>query len=650
MSNVNNISFDAGGSGAITNAQNISGRPGDATSIIDATDTYIIQLRQTGDINFNTTLDSGININPGGNRLTFIPDPTTSAIQGQIVGLSTINGVAYNPGGGGSYPPDANFSTITMGTGGTIIFSDNTGYIETSGIYAPFSDDLTISASTGNNMFLSGGSAGGAVSQSLVSLLPNGSVVINNDNSATVPITDGTGLIISTEGQNITFPSNPSVTAGAGQIFNLSTINGSPYNPGGSYPPTANFSTITMNPTTGQIRANDIKNPVGNGNDFGISQESATANLNLTVKPSGGATAGEITINNAGSISFNEINAGSGVLVNPQGNTLTFLQTVGSVNQGQIVGLSTINSVAYPRPNFVDSFQIYVAPNGNNTTGDGSQQSPYLTIAQAIIKRATIANTTEVSIMLSSGTYTETFTLVRNTYLVGVQTGEARQPCNIVGAITLNDTTGTMGISGLEITGSVSMTGGGAVYTVFGCNITNTATAVNATAGTIFITECRISNTASATLISFSTLTIRDCAISTSGTGSCLSLASITTVRQCVLTSSSASTGASALVNYANTNLITFVLEFCRLEYTNATTDVTGNKTCVRFNGSGAVTASVSQCLLICEGAITGSPQIQCIQRTGAGAVVLAYGQLIAGATAHHIAPTIVKTQYTTVP
>jgi hypothetical protein len=41
---------------------------------------------------------------------------------------------------------------------------------------------------------------------------------------------------------------------------------------------------------------------------------------------------------------------------------------------------------------------------------------------------------------------------------------------------------------------------------------------------------------------------------------------------------------------------------------------------------------------------------IQCIQDTGAGAVNLSYGQLIAGATAHNISPNTTKTQYTTVP
>jgi len=564
--------------------------------------------------------------------------------------VSSINGATYPPPGSG-YNPNIAYSTINVGPGGFINFTDALGFIATNKINGNLGADLSLDAGDNTQLSLIGGVPPGAGAQSLLVLKPDGSLWINSDAPIASPITNGAGIRISPEGQNLTFPPAAITGANVGQIFNVSTINGVAYRAYGGYNPNLLLSTLTMNPTLGQIRVNDIKNPVGNGNDFGISQESATANLNITVKPSGGATVGEITINNAGSISLNEINAGSGVLINPEGNTMTFQQSSLPAIQGQLVGISTINSVAYPPPNFVDSFQIYVAPNGNNTTGDGSQQSPYLTIARAITKRATIANTTEVSIILSSGTYTETFTLTRNTYLVGVQTGEARQPCNIIGAITLNDTTGTMGVSGLEITGSVSMTGGGATYTMFGCNITNTATAVNATAGTIFITECRISNTASATLISFSTLTIRDCFISTSGTGSCLSLASITTVRQTVLTSSSASTGASALVNYANTNLITFVLEFCRLEYTNATTDVTGNKCCVRFAGAGPVTASIFDNLLICEGAITGvGGQIQCIQRTGAGAVVLAYGQLSAGATAFYIAPLIVKTQYNVVP
>jgi hypothetical protein len=422
-----------------------------------------------------------------------------------------------------------------MGTAGEINFTDATGFIRTSAIYGRFGDDLIIDAATGATLTISGG-AGAGIAQSLVSLIPDGSIVINND-TGTVPITDGNGLVISPEGQRITFP-----------------------------------------------------------------KDAATGLLNI----------------------------------------------------GEIVGLSTINGTIYPPSGtsaFLDSFQIYVAPNGNNTTGTGSQQNPFLSITQAIIFRATLSTTTEVSIILSSGTYTETFTVLRNTYIVGVQTGEARQPVNIVGNITLNDTTGFMGLSGLDVSGTITTSGVGGTYTLFGCNITaGAANAIVGSAGTIIITECRISNTANTCIISSSTLTIRDCFITTASASSAIFATSTFTIRQSVIQSSSTSATALALVRFGNTGSSTVEISFCKLEYTSTTTDTGGNKCCVQFAGTGASTASIYNNLLLCEGAITGSPQIQCIQDTGTGAVNLSYGQLIAGATAHHISPATTKTAYTAVP
>ena len=438
----------------------------------------------------------------------------------------------------------------------------------------------------------------------------------------------------------------------AGAITGVQTINGSVYPPpAASVPPDLNLSTITMNPTTGIIRANDIVNPNTNGNDLSITQE-GTGSLSISVNPSAGPQIGEIRIAGSGTLSFNEIVSASGLQINSAGDTLTFLQSAVPADQGMIVGLSTINGVAYPpiNPGFVDSFQIYVAPNGNNTTGTGSQQAPFLTIARAITARATISTTVETVIMISAGTYTESFTLLRNTYLVGVQTGESRQPCNVVGTITMNDTTGNMGISGLEVVGNVSMLGLGGVYTVFGCNISSSGTAVTATTGTVFITESRISNTSGSCLTCASTIVIRDCVIATSGTGACVVASAATTIRQTVLQSTSASTGVQPLLNITNSNPATQFLGFNRYEYTSAVTDVTGNKCCIKFAGSGVATASIYQSLLICEGAITGSPQIQCIQDTGAGTVNLSYGGLLGAGPAHHISPNVTKTAFTPVP
>ena len=304
---------------------------------------------------------------------------------------------------------------------------------------------------------------------------------------------------------------------------------------------------------------------------------------------------------------------------------------------------------------FVDSFQIYVGPNGNNTTGDGSQQNPYLTIAAAITKRATIATTTEVSIILSSGTYAGGFTLTRNTFLVGVQTGEVRQPCNIGGTITMSDTLGgSICLTGLEVNAAITMTGvAGLLFCIFGCNISGgAATSVTVNSGALFISESRINTSGGLCVLSATAITMRDCVLNQTGTNPCIeSSGGSTSIRQSFITSTSTSTSPAALIRFTNTGSATSEIGFCRIDYTSAATDAGGNKCCIQYAGSITHTSSVYNNLLLCQGATTGvGPNIQCIQDTGAGGVTLAYGQLIAGATAHHIAPTITKTEYTTVP
>ena len=265
------------------------------------------------------TNGAGLIISPEGQRITFPKDAATGLLDiGEIVGLSTINGSAYVPGGGGSYPPNPSFSTITIGAAGTVIFSDSAGYIETGGIYALFGGDLVVSASTGNNMFLSGGSPGGGVSQSLVSLLPNGTTVINNDNSATVPITDGTGLIVSTEGYNLTFPLDPTSTTGVGSINNLAEINGLPYPPplpvsvaslntlSGGLTLTATEGTVVITPGTTDINlyvpsapytlsgttagAVIVNRPIGSGNPFPSNTFTNATQITFNIPPGWTAT------------------------------------------------------------------------------------------------------------------------------------------------------------------------------------------------------------------------------------------------------------------------------------------------------------------------------------------------------------------------
>ena len=366
----------------------------------------------------------------------------------------------------------------------------------------------------------------------------------------------------------------------------------------------------------------------------------ATADATAIAAAAGAATA------NAGvatilSSYVTQIIAGTNVSIAPAGGT----------------GAVTINSTG-----FVDAYQIYVAPNGNNTTGAGSQQNPCLTIAQAIIKRATISSAIEVSIILSSGTYTENFTLAQNTFLCGIATGEQNQPCNVIGNITLSSTGGQIGLSGLQITAPASgiavTTGGGVggTYSIYNCNVLGVASqALNLMGSTNFITECRINGaTGNFTAISIgvnATALVRNCNITASSISNVITCGGNLTMRDCNLSNTSSNSTTPALVQFSGSTNKTVDLALCSLIYTSATVDTIGNKCCIQFiNTAGTYTASISNCLLICEGAITGSPQIQCIQDTGAGSVVLNYGNLLAGAPAHHISPSVTKTQYITVP
>lgn len=427
-------------------------------------------------------------------------------------------------------------------------------------------------------------------------------------------------------------------------IVNLSTINGLPLS-NYAYNAKPSFSTITMNPT-GVIKTHFIKNSDPNI-DLGISQENTTGNLILSVYPGGVGPApiGEILMNQNGQIGFNNTVAGKGVTISGDGVTLTF-ETLG-VPKGQIVGVSSINGSVFPPPNitnFVESFQIYVAPNGSDTTGVGSSQNPYQTIAHAITQRALLSTTTEVSIILSSGTYTGGFTLVRNTYLVGVQTGEARQPCNINGNIIMNDTTGAIGISGLDIGGTVFNTGAGASYAIYTCNISGGAgSAVTATGGSTFITYCRLTSSGAVVVSSSNTLTMRDCVVTQTGASVCISSSAACTIRYCNIISTSTSATVGALVRFNNTNPATTEISFSRLEYTsNATNVPTGNKCCIQYanSGLGVQTTSVFNCLLICEGAVaplSGGP-IVCIQVISSGVNTFFYSaQLSAGTNANRL-------------
>jgi hypothetical protein len=460
-----------------------------------------------------------------------------------------------------------------------------------------------------------------------------------------------------------------SITMGStGAITGVVSINGSSYPPSSGGSAAGPSGSIQYSDGAGGFQGNNgllyngtSKITDSTGNNFIDINETANAN--------------SIAIQSASQINL----TGAGIVGLSSGDRIQMTSAIAmTVNIGSSYGIAGQvlmsdgtftewqNLPAGSAP-FVDAYQIYVAPNGNDTTGTGSQQNPFLTIARAITKRATLSVVIEVSIILSSGTYTESFTLLRNTFLIGIPTGEQNQPCNVVGSIAMNTITNQVGISGLQITGlstgtldTVRCLGSGGTYSIYNCNITGTVgNAINFFEGTAFLTECRVTG-ATATYPAIdadagSTVTIRDCTISnpTTNVASVItstgtisihnsiiqSLNTTSTVLQPIITFSSSTTAESIEITYS------------QIKYANILTDTGGAKCCIRFTNSNAVVKRMIYCLLFCEGAITGvGGQIQCIQQTGTGTVTLSYGNLLAGATAHHIDPTIIKTQLISVP
>lgn len=309
-----------------------------------------------GQIEGLSTLNVGLGISPLGDKITFAPT-VDAGLQGQIVGVSTINGSAYPPAPT-PLSPDANFSTITIGTGGNISFSDATGFLRTTVIYGRAGDALTIEPASGQPLELVGSGTVG-LAESFISLNSDGSIVMNNDVPDDAPITDGTGIVISPEGQSITFPQNPAGTVGVGAIVNLSTINGVAYPPtGGSYPANANFSTITVG-TDGNITFADstgfLKTTSIVGRDEDDLDIDASEGNVLTL--SGGAipTAGNsvITLNTNGSVVINDnigaipITNGDGLVISREGYSLTFPLSLGDYPYGEIHNLFSINGDPY---------------------------------------------------------------------------------------------------------------------------------------------------------------------------------------------------------------------------------------------------------------------------------------------------------------
>lgn len=116
------------------------------------------------------------------------------------------------------------------------------------------------------------------------------------------------------------------------------------------------------------------------------------------------------------------------LLTGPTGSTGSTGSTGPTGNTGS-TGMTGTTGTTGPVGTFVSSYLVWVSPNGNDTTGNGSIENPFQTIARGITWANGISSSFGRTIWLMSGTYTESFTIPENVAIRGanVQTVKISQ-------------------------------------------------------------------------------------------------------------------------------------------------------------------------------------------------------------------------------
>ena len=348
-----------------------------------------------------------------------------------------------------------------------------------------------------------------------------------------------------------------------------------------------------------------------------------------------------------------------------------YIRSQSGTDTMQITNVSTINNAPYPPTAggpVAFSYNIYVSNiSGSDTTGDGKISNPYQTITKAITVAGTIPELNQVIINLACGNYKENLTISRaNLYITGGATSLSTATY-INGSITIDTTvsaqfvlvgglssvlvnniiynnsvakdqsyvitdcviTPVAGVSAIVVT-DTSVGGNGSMTVQNSLIYMSDTTAVTISNARISMVNTQITNNPGLANATVSLIT-------TSGTGgvnlfgcSVIQNSTSSTVQPLINMTNNAATGAPMLINS------------CILQYTSATLDTgTGAKCCIRFSNSAGISGvSVINNLLICEGARTtngSAGQYLAIQRTGAGTIILSYGQNLCGATANHL-------------
>ena len=459
---------------------------------------------------------------------------------------------------------------------------------------------------------------------------------------------------------------------------------------------------VATNPLTGDIQISNL-NPsvvqqgiISLGDSIGATSTSFTPQLVTNVTSIAGSPSGSFSVVNTGTpptatsvmtLNLNipppptavaSVSAGTGISVSGTTNVTVTNDGVLDLTAGSgisITGTKANYTISNSFPSTTSfSYNYYVSNiSGNDITGDGNISNPYQTITKALAVAGTIADSNPVIINLACGTYTENITINRNnTYITGGSTSLSSATV-INGSVTIDMTSSSLfivvgglssvqvtniiyqnsvakdqnyivtdciivpgnGVSGIELT-DTSVGGNGNMTVQNSIVYMSDTTAVSVSNSRISFINTQITNNPG---LANATVSM----VVTSGTGgvnmfgtSVIQNSTSSTVQPLVDITNSVATGSVMTLNNAI------------LTYTSATSDSgTGAKCCVRFSNSASVSMNMINNLLTCIGATTGSPNIQSVQKTGAGTVSLNYGDNQVIGPAYYIASGVTKTPMT---
>jgi len=385
-----------------------------------------------------------------------------------------------------------------------------------------------------------------------------------------------------------------------------------------------------------------------------------------------------LTLNNdtdADNIKLYKLNGlnGNFVLDNQSGTRTTFKNAKDYTFDNDVLigtALTTkklfLNNVEIKLPvKFLNNY--YVSSSGTNALGDGSISNPWGTIGHAVSVLSAIVGDIQATINIAAGTYNENLTINKSGIALVGASSNLPNLTIINGNITfdMNVGSGLFSAGGLE---NVQLNGileqrQSNIYTN-ALNVTNCILFGQSTKNMIITSGSGggllASMTIQASLIYMSdaiAVAIDNTAISminTQLTNSPLLAVSPTSfitvggagrinLFGCSIFQGSAVSTVDPLILVNNSSTVTSSSQInsCILVYTSSTSDAgTGNKACIKFSGSAAMnTYTLVYNYFRCVGAQTGSPNNQCVQRTGTAQLAVIIGNNIAGSPAHHVAP-----------